>query len=67
MKKSSEVGLISAAPSDSYLIHFPEVPNWFEGTAKEVKLNTWRTLERLYDDGKKLQLKGQILLQTHRW
>ncbi|TMS34306.1 hypothetical protein L596_001932 [Steinernema carpocapsae] len=35
---------------DLYMTHFPEVPNWFVDP-RETREETWRQLERLYDDG----------------
>uniref|UniRef100_A0A1I7YLJ2 Aldo_ket_red domain-containing protein n=1 Tax=Steinernema glaseri TaxID=37863 RepID=A0A1I7YLJ2_9BILA len=35
---------------DLYMTHFPEVPSWFVDP-KETKEETWRQMERLYDDG----------------
>uniref|UniRef100_A0A914WYD9 NADP-dependent oxidoreductase domain-containing protein n=1 Tax=Plectus sambesii TaxID=2011161 RepID=A0A914WYD9_9BILA len=35
---------------DLYVIHFPEIPRWFE-QPRLIREETWRALERLYDDG----------------
>jgi len=37
---------------DLYLLHFAEVPNWFERKPRAVREETWRALENLYEAGK---------------
>lgn len=36
---------------DLYLLHFPEVPHWFDKPKWTVLEETWRSIEKLYDEG----------------
>uniref|UniRef100_A0A915KEU3 NADP-dependent oxidoreductase domain-containing protein n=1 Tax=Romanomermis culicivorax TaxID=13658 RepID=A0A915KEU3_ROMCU len=35
---------------DLYLLHFPEVPHWFDSPKWTVLEETWRAMEKLYDE-----------------
>lgn len=37
--------------SDLYVLHFAEVPCWFDKKPRDVREDTWRELEKLYEAG----------------